>query len=300
MEANRPAGEWNDVEVVCLNGASICLLNGRITSVMSGSLVTRDGKTERVLSGHIGLRGLLDGEAKVRRLEVRAISALPPEVAAAWRPLLYAAGTPPPGWMITDNPAKNVKFAAQQEPGQLTLHAAGDGALTAKEPLNDFHLRLEFKWPADAVRHFTVQYYGRDKAGFGLTHSLTGEAKWSGPGDGSLVADEYELRGGKFVAREGRRALGKQPVALPLRVQKKAGDWNTLDLICLGGTAVHLLNGQCVWAASNHRKLLPDGREEPITSGSIGLSVYGPVHFRRIEVRSIRAVPPEILTREGK
>src|SRR5262249_25098293 len=76
--------------------------------------------------------------------------------------------------------------------------------------------------------------------------------------------------------------------------EKPRGQWNKLELYCLGQTSVHVVNGTVNLVLVNARRAI-DGREEPLTRGRIQLQSEGAeVYFRRIRLRPIRAFPPEI------
>jgi hypothetical protein len=75
--------------------------------------------------------------------------------------------------------------------------------------------------------------------------------------------------------------------------EKPAGEWNTLELVCLGDKSIHVVNGKVVMRLRDARRL--DGASPtPITEGKIGIQTEGAELFvRRIEIRSIKEVPAE-------
>src|SRR5262249_7992230 len=75
--------------------------------------------------------------------------------------------------------------------------------------------------------------------------------------------------------------------------EKPRGPWNTLELICLGQEAWHVVNGSVNLVLTNTRRRL-DGREVPLPSGRLQLQSEGAeVFYRRIRIRPIRDIPPE-------
>jgi hypothetical protein len=69
--------------------------------------------------------------------------------------------------------------------------------------------------------------------------------------------------------------------------------WNTLELICVGDTAIQIVNGHAVLRLTGSRKVVGEG-SEPLTAGKLLLQMEGSeIFFRDIEVRPVTAVPAE-------
>ena len=78
-----------------------------------------------------------------------------------------------------------------------------------------------------------------------------------------------------------------------LDCEKPHGEWNTLDLICLGDSSTHVVNGTVVMRL-NHAQLLDGAMPVTLDSGNICLQTEGgEVYYRDIEVVPISAVPAE-------
>ena len=75
--------------------------------------------------------------------------------------------------------------------------------------------------------------------------------------------------------------------------EKPNGEWNTLELICLGADSIHIVNGTVVMRLHNAQRL--DGpAPAPISSGQISLQTEGAeVYYRDIEIRPLTAIPAE-------
>jgi hypothetical protein len=75
--------------------------------------------------------------------------------------------------------------------------------------------------------------------------------------------------------------------------EKPNGEWNTIDLICLGGDSIHVVNGVVVMRLHNAQRL--DGPvPAPLTAGQISLQTEGAeVYYRNVELTPITAVPAE-------
>ncbi len=70
-----------------------------------------------------------------------------------------------------------------------------------------------------------------------------------------------------------------------------SGEWNTLDLYCLGTTSMHVVNGVLTMVLENSRQKV-DGIEVPLTRGKIQIQSEGAeVYYRGIRIRAIDALP---------
>ena len=73
--------------------------------------------------------------------------------------------------------------------------------------------------------------------------------------------------------------------------EKPHGQWNTLELYCLGQTSVHVVNGAPNMVLSGLRRKV-DRRDVPLTKGRIQFQSEGAeVFYRNVAIRSIRAIP---------
>jgi hypothetical protein len=188
------------------------------------------------------------------------------------------------------------------------------GALTSKDEFENYHLKLEFrwgdkKWPPreNTVRDSGLLYHcvGPHGAGGGFwMRSLECQIQEHDCGDFYSVA-------GVIVDVEGERKGDKGPITfkkggmkftgLTSRIirdvdhEKKVGEWNTIELLCVGGTCVHVVNGKVNMVMTNARQKV-DGKEVPLTKGKIQLQSEGAeVFYRNISVKPIKEIPPEYL-----
>ena len=75
--------------------------------------------------------------------------------------------------------------------------------------------------------------------------------------------------------------------------EKPRGQWNKLDLICVGQTGVHVVNGTVNLVLTDIRRVI-DGREEPLTRGRIQFQSEGAeVFYRNVRLRPIEEIPAE-------
>jgi hypothetical protein len=78
--------------------------------------------------------------------------------------------------------------------------------------------------------------------------------------------------------------------------EKPAGEWNTVELYCFGGTSVHVVNGKVNMINYNSGKYLGEGKTEPLTKGKIQFqSEGGELFIKNIKIKPIKKIPAELL-----
>jgi hypothetical protein len=205
--------------------------------------------------------------------------------------------------------------------GKAAIRISGEifGALTSKKEYENYHLRLEFKWGE-------TKWAPREKAprDSGLLYHCVGEHGEAGSfwmrsqecqiqekdcGDywsvaGGIVDVEGELVGGSLHYKKGgamftvprtfKNAAGKTVTdnrIIKSVTNEKEGDWNTIELLTVGATSVHVVNGKTVMVLTNSRQMIK-GKEEPLTKGKIQIQSEGAeVYYRNIEIRPIAQIP---------
>jgi hypothetical protein len=76
--------------------------------------------------------------------------------------------------------------------------------------------------------------------------------------------------------------------------EKPNQEWNTLELICVGGRSTHVVNGVIVMQLENSRRIGEDGKETPLIDGRIQFQCEGAELF----IRDIEIMPAEKLFAE--
>ena len=208
-------------------------------------------------------------------------------------------------------------FTVEVVDGRPAVHVsgAGFGVMTTNEPFGNFHLRMQVKWgekkwgyklhsPLDAG----LLYFARGPAGvdhatwpscleFQIQEHDFGDLFTLGKTNVTATAHQdgrlwlYDPRGAPtvFVAK---RPIGARCVRLR-DCERPHGEWNTLDLVCLGDSSIHVVNGTVVMRL-NHAQLLEGAAPVTLDSGNICLQTEGgEVYYRDIEVVPISAVPAE-------
>ncbi len=78
--------------------------------------------------------------------------------------------------------------------------------------------------------------------------------------------------------------------------EKPLGEWNTIDLYCMGGTAIHVINGQKTMVLYNSAQIANDGQEIPLIKGKIQLQSEGAeIYFKDIRIKSLAKLPKKYM-----
>ncbi len=227
----------------------------------------------------------------------------------------------------------NGVFSVVEVDGVPAIRISGEGlgGIATHAEYGNYHLELEFKWgekrfapranePRDSglLYHASGDYHPMsgwlESVEFGILEGGETGDFWSVPGPkGARIVVDLE---GEDVPKAKRRyptqalkwrAGGKKYSGADLRAahgdghgilngddnEKPRGQWNKLDLICVGQTGIHAVNGTVNLVLTNIRKTI-DGNNEPLTRGRIQLQSEGAeVFYRNIRLRPIAVIPIE-------
>jgi hypothetical protein len=200
--------------------------------------------------------------------------------------------------------------------GQPAIRISGEiwGALTTRDEYENYHLKLDFKWgekrwlPRDnTVRDSGLLYHcvGPHGAGGGFwMRSLECQIQEKDCGDfhsvaGVIVDVEAERKGdkGPLVYKKGAKLLTnvKQRIIKDPDNERPTGEWNTIEALVVGDTAVHIVNGKANMVLRNARHQA-QGQEVPLLRGKIQLqSESAEVFYRNIALRPLTKIPDEYL-----
>lgn len=197
--------------------------------------------------------------------------------------------------------------------GQKVIRISGDvfASLATKKEFGNYHLRLEFKW-GDKVygtRNSGLLYhsFGEFGAAFGtwmtnIEHQLMHDKL----GDTYLMNNTYcettvdKLDDGKYqFSKDGTVEKFGEPyngrgIVKAIDAEKPLGEWNTVDLYCLGSTSVHVVNGKVVMVNRNNSKIV-DGKLIPLVKGKIQVQSEGAeLYVRKVEIEKIKEIPQKL------
>jgi hypothetical protein len=217
-------------------------------------------------------------------------------------------------------------FSVVEIDGKPAIRISGDGlgGLTTVKEYGNYHLELEFRWGekrfaprANEPRDSGLLYHGSgaynpatgwiESVEFGILEGGETGDFWSVPGSrGERIVVDVE---GEDIPKEKRRypnepikyrAGGKKYAGTKLGIlngddnEKPRGKWNKLELVCVGQTGIHVVNGTVNLVLTKIRREV-DGKTEPVNRGRIQLQSEGAeVYFRNIRLRPITEVPAEI------
>ncbi len=202
----------------------------------------------------------------------------------------------------------------------IRLSGEGFGTLSALESFSNYHVRLQFKWGTkkwlqgseNKPRGSGLLFHGHGKHGDGdegkrwMPHQQF-QIQEGNCGDyvavGDTAADITARKVGekKFVYDAKAESLvfcaktPNQNRCAKDEMFEKNGEWNTAELICVGDTAIQVINGHVVLRMTGSRKVAGDGFES-LTGGRLLLQMEGAeVFFREIEIRPVSVVPAEFV-----
>ena len=213
-------------------------------------------------------------------------------------------------------------FTVAEVEGRLAIHISGQGMgfIGTRENFGNYHLRLQFKWGEK-------KWPPREKVvrDSGLLYHMHGEPAASDKvwpacvelqiqehdcGDLYAIVTRLTVPAHSFTTAANKTLQQYDPAAPPVDFkqekpignrcvrladfEKPAGEWNTIELVCLGGDSIHIVNGHVVMRLHDARQKDANGEWLPLTAGRICLQTEGAeIYYRDVELRPITAVPAE-------
>ncbi len=214
-------------------------------------------------------------------------------------------------------------FSVVKTDGKSAIRISGErfGGISTKAAFENYHLRLEFKWGAikwhpkkNSVRDSGLLYHAVGPQGAEGNFWMRSQEFQVQEGDcgdywgvAGGTADIPALKRGNaefvydpssplltFSAKSdfGRRCF-KNPDA-----EKPSGEWNVLDLYCMGDTSVHVVNGVVNMVLYNLGQTDGDSNK-PLTKGKIQIQSEGAeIFYRNISIENIKRIPEKHLVRK--
>jgi hypothetical protein len=223
-------------------------------------------------------------------------------------------GTPLTGYedlALTATP-ENV-FSVVEENGEKLIRISGvvNGSLATRDTFQNYHLQLVFKWGDEIFsrQNSGLLYHSFGDFGVAIGTWMTNiecQLMHERLGDTYLMENTYcetavkEVEGGFIYAKDAEvKKFGKdfngQGIKKAVDAENPLGEWNTVDLFCVGQTAVHVINGQITMVNNNTGKV-ENGQVIPLTSGKIQLQSEGAELFvKSIQIKPIKEIPAELL-----
>jgi hypothetical protein len=140
------------------------------------------------------------------------------------------------------------------------------GYMRTKESYADYKLHVEWRWPREATNSGVfIHYVPRDSVSF----------KWIECQLGAGNAGDFICERGIDMDERINKSKGGVK-KLAESSEKKVGEWNTMEVICLGNSVEVYVNGV----------LQNKGTNVNVGSGAIGLQVEGKeIEFRNVYIR---------------
>ena len=209
-------------------------------------------------------------------------------------------------------------FKVVQEDGAPALYVNGKtwGSIVNERVLENYHLRLEYKWSGkryaprlDQPENNGLLYHSDGAPGsvfgtwmpaveFEIMKGSTGmvvpvgshvKVRTEVGGDRAIIFPHRRFMAG------GREIVVEQPawnVENGRDAERPVGVWNTLDLYVLGDRAIHVVNGVPVMEVRGLTTTDASGRTSALTRGRIQFQSEGAeTFFRNITIEPIAAMP---------
>ena len=246
-----------------------------------------------------------------------------------WDSDLASAERGQPALGHNNDPLKVISVVT--EDGEPAIRVSGQvmGGLSTRREFGNYALRLEFKWGRkkwppreNSVRDSGVLYHcvGKPSLQTGWMQSAECQIEEQDCGDFWAVqgvradADTIRMDMSDDLRRQfevwAKRNEGKYPPFAYRKgaprmtvhgdglmkqgdAEKPTGQWNVVEIYCVGTTAVHVVNGKPTMVLHNLRRP-QDGRDVALDRGKIQLQSEGAeVFYRRLELRPLTEIPPQ-------
>lgn len=211
-------------------------------------------------------------------------------------------------------------FKTAQQDGALVLHISGEiyGGLTTKAEYENYHFKAKFKWGENkyeprltSVRDNGILYhcYGPHGAFWNVwMNSQEMQVQENDMGDYFALGPAMDIKAAYrwqdneqawiYDAAEGLTIFESSSSA-GLRCrrgsnqEKPHGEWNTLELICVGDRSIHVVNGVVVMRLE-HSRVKPTSSSSfvPLTKGKIQIQSEGAeAYYKEMRIMPITEIP---------
>jgi hypothetical protein len=214
-----------------------------------------------------------------------------------------------------NNDPKRV-FSIVKEKGKPMLHITGEihAGISTKQEYGNYHFKARFKWTG---KKWGSKNRPRD-SGI-LYHCVGPQGTYANAWMSSLQSQIQETHFGDFIAMgdvsaqahvdsvhtvKGEIRGNYNPKAELIDVgralktedrEKPVGKWNTLEVICLGTSSIHIINGKVVSAIENAKSTLKE-IPQPLSSGRILLQSEGAeAYYKDIKIKAITEIPKKYI-----
>lgn len=201
-------------------------------------------------------------------------------------------------------------FSVTELDGEKVIHISGEvfGSLATKESFSNYHARIVMKWGEKETTNFNcgLLYHSHGPLGASfntfmssvecqLKHGQMGEVYMIGTD--VLLDAKTDNEDGKYYYNENApvNSIGAKNNSRMISIRQSAenpvGEWNTIEIYCVGQESVHVVNGKVVMRTSNIQ-YEKDGQMVPLTGGRLQLqSEGGELFVKSVEIMPIKEIP---------
>lgn len=219
-----------------------------------------------------------------------------------------------------NNDPKNV-FSTIQENGETQLYITGEiyGGLTSKQEYSNYHFKAQFKWGdkkweprLNNKRDNGILYHCNGPHGVFWNvwmSSLECQVQEGDCGDFIALNDVYgDVPADRLMNENGKPYFVYNPKGdlVPLKwgegfesgqasknklYENPNGEWNTIEIICVGTTSMHVVNGHVVNVVKNARYDV-GGETKAIDRGKIQIqSEAAETYYKNIQIKPVNKFP---------
>jgi len=272
----KPGPEWNTMEIILDGPKTIVFVNGvKVTEFKEGDPVP-DRKFDfepfrgpRPEYGFVGLQN--HGEKDVvffRKVEVKALQGKEKKpIKFERKKIQLFNGKDLSNWeFFLKKPTVDPKTVFIAKNGLIHMNPNPWGYMRTKESYSDYKLHVEWCYPVEATNSGVfVHYQPRDSVAF----------KWIECQLGAGNAGDFICEKGIDMDERVNKTKGGVK-KLEESSEKKVGEWNTMEVICIANTIEVYVNGV----------LQNKGTNLNVNQGAVGLQVEGKdIEFRNLYLR---------------
>jgi hypothetical protein len=213
----------------------------------------------------------------------------------------------------------NRVFSVTEENGVPVLKISGEiyGCVYTKKEFRNYRLRLKVKWGSkkwpprldedmdSGLLYNSIGECGADywrawmlSQEFQINEKNTGDYWNIGSSRMTINAERLSDSSYRFSPKGNPVTMGEgTPVKGYCRrsedFEKPRGEWNTIELICMGDKSLHIVNGHVVMVLS-HSSYMDGDIVKPLTGGKLQLqSEAAEVYYKEVQIKNIDRLPAE-------
>ncbi|MFC2147067.1 DUF1080 domain-containing protein [Bacteroidota bacterium] len=225
---------------------------------------------------------------------------------------------------IDHDPLQVIKVVDTDQGKAIRISGVAWGMIYTEKIFQNYHLKLKVKWGKDmhiprenGPRDSGLLYHGNGEPGSELAYPWMNSQElqiqqgdmgdyWP-VGDTEIDIPSVRFKDNYFIYKENadlrtyylatilktavNDSLAKRRVFKALDAEKQYGKWNEVELITMGDSSIHIVNGKVVMRLYNSRKM---SDKQPLKSGRIMIQSEGAeVFYKDFYLKNITEIPVE-------